>query len=164
MVSVRPPATSDRSTWEDLWIQYNAFYGREGDTALSQSIVDSTWNRLLDKEEPIFGLLAEDGKEIIGLAHVVFHRNMIQIADTCYMQDLFTDPKARGLGVAQTLISAVGDLCKARGVRDIYWHTHNSNQIARSLYNRVARNTEFLVYRMNLNQEADFRSYETKGS
>ncbi len=41
MVSVRPPATSDRSKWEDLWHQYNAFYGREGDTALSQSIIDA---------------------------------------------------------------------------------------------------------------------------
>ena len=149
-VSVRSPIPSDRSAWENLWSQYNAFYGREGDKALSQTIIETTWTRLLDNGEPVFGLLAERNEEVIGLAHIVFHRNLIQVADTCYMQDLFTDPSARGGGVAQALIGAVGDFCREKGVSDIYWHTHNDNRVARSLYDRMAQNTDFLVYRVVL--------------
>ncbi|MEM8542255.1 MAG: GNAT family N-acetyltransferase, partial [Pseudomonadota bacterium] len=34
----------------DLWAQYNAFYGRKGETALPQVVVDTTWRRILDPE------------------------------------------------------------------------------------------------------------------
>lgn len=148
-VAVRPPEPEDRRSWESLWAQYNGFYGRKGNTALSQSIVDSTWLRLLDQDEPVFGLLAVQAQEVVGLVHLVFHRNLIQIADTCYMQDLFTDPHARGGGVARALINAAGELCRGRGVSDIYLHTHMENHVARKLYDQVSRNTEFLVYRIN---------------
>ena len=79
---------------------------------------------------------------------MIFHRNLSQMADTCYMQDLFTDPDARGGGVAQALVSAVDDLCRARGVSNIYWHTHKDNHVARKFYDRVSRNTDFPVYRI----------------
>lgn len=84
----------------------------------------------------------------VELAHVVFHPNLIQREPTCYMQDLFTVPEARGAGVAGALIEAVCSLCRARGAVDVYWHTHESNHAARCLYDRVARNTDFLVYRI----------------
>ncbi len=147
---LRPVRGGDKAGWQDLWAQYNAFYGREGDTALPASIVDATWDRLLDEGEPVFGLVAERGGILIGLTHFVFHRNLIQIAETCYIQDLFTAETARGLGVARKLIEAVGCACRARGVGDIYWHTHSSNATARALYDRIATNTDFLVYRLPL--------------
>ncbi|WP_299598719.1 GNAT family N-acetyltransferase [uncultured Tateyamaria sp.] len=146
-VTIRPPKSCDKSAWQDLWRQYNAFYGRDGDTALSEAVINCTWARLLDPDEPVIGCFAEQDHDVVGLAHIVFHRNLIQIADTCYLQDLFTVPEARGGGVAQALIHAVGDLCQARGVSDIYWHTHRDNSAARTLYDRLATNTEFIVYR-----------------
>jgi len=122
-----------------------------GDTALCKDVVSTTWARLLDDKEPVYGLLAELDGQMVGIAHMVFHRNLIQIAETCYLQDLFTKPTARGLGVAQTLIEAVRGYCQSRGVRDVYWHTHESNAAARRLYDKVARNTGFLVYRTGVN-------------
>jgi len=150
-ISVRFPSASDFAAWSDLWAQYNAFYGRSGDTALCNDVVSTTWARLLDVKEPVYGLLAEFDGQIVGIAHMVFHRNLIQIAETCYLQDLFTTPTARGLGVAQTLIEAVRGCCQSRGVYDVYWHTHESNAEARRLYDKVARNTGFLVYRTGVN-------------
>ncbi|MDA7946179.1 MAG: GNAT family N-acetyltransferase [Hyphomicrobiaceae bacterium] len=149
-ISIRSLRSADRENWQDLWAQYNAFYGREGDTALPAEIVDTSWNRLLDDNVPVHGLVAERENTLIGLTHFVFHPSLIRIADTCYMQDLFTLKAARGLGVGQRLIAAVGDACVARGVQDIYWHTHSSNETARALYDRVAQNTDFLVYRPQL--------------
>lgn len=146
-VSTRPLAVGDRPAWAALWAQYNAFYGRAGETALAPEIVETTWARLHTPGEPVRGLVAERAGEIVGLAHLVFHRNLIRIENTCYLQDLFTRPAARGLGVGRALIDAAAGACREQGVRDIYWHTHSSNAPARALYDRLARNTEFLVYR-----------------
>ncbi len=147
---IRPVRDGDRACWQDLWAQYNAFYGREGNAALAADIVDTTWHRLLDDSEPMYGLVAELDGALIGLTHFVFHRNLIRISETCYMQDLFTAEIARGLGVGRKLVEAIGDACRMRGVDDIYWHTHSSNARARELYERLALNTDFLVYRLRL--------------
>jgi GNAT superfamily N-acetyltransferase len=147
-IKVRNLETADRRRWEDLWADYNAFYGRKGETALEPAIVDATWTRLLDDTEPVHGLLALKDNIPVGLAHVVLHPNLIQRELTCYMQDLYTCTEARGTGVARRLIEAVCDHCLAEGVADVYWHTHESNEVARRLYDRVARNTGFLVYRI----------------
>lgn len=149
-VNVRNLQTSDRGEWQELWASYNAFYGREGETALPQSVVDMAWQRLLDRAEPMQGLVVDMDGSLVGLAHIIFHRNMLQKADTCYIQDLFTKPEMRGLTIARQLIAAIEQVCLRRGVNDIYWHTHTSNVAARTLYDKVARNTGFLVYRMKM--------------
>lgn len=147
-LKVRPLQSADRKPWQALWADYNAFYGRSGNSALSSKVIETTWKRLLDPSEPIAGLVAEREGILVGLAHVVFHRNLIQIEDTCYLQDLFTAPEARGMGVASALIRAVCRLCLEKGHVDLYWHAHETNAPARRLYDRLAQNTEFLVYRI----------------
>ncbi len=153
-VPIRPLGHSDRYAWEKLWADYNAFYGRAGDTALPAEVVDASWARLLDPLEETHGLAAERDGELIGLAHFIFHRNMIQIAKTCYLQDLFTASHARGLGIGRSLIETVCEYCRANGITDIYWHTHAENVLARTLYDSVAHNTDFLVYRRATRVEA----------
>jgi len=64
------------------------------------------------------------------------------------MQDLFTSPDARGRGVARALIDGVVAMCRSRDVGDIYWHTQAENAVARRLYDRIGKNTDFVVYRM----------------
>jgi len=149
-VIIRPVARQDHAGWKSLWAGYNAFYGRHGETALPDNIVQSTWQRLLLPSEPVHGLVAETGGNLVGLAHFIFHRNMIQIEDTCYLQDLFTSPDCRGQGVARKLIEEVYAVCKTRGVSRVYWHTHASNNVARALYDKIAANTGFLVYRAEI--------------
>lgn len=149
-IVIRAPAPSDRMEWAALWAQYNAFYGREKSKSLDETIVETTWRRLLDVEEQVYGLVAERSGALVGLAHFIFHRNTIQLADTCYLQDLFTGEASRGHGVGAGLVDAMAKVCRERGVNDIYWHTHQGNQIARSLYDRIARDTEFVVYRMDI--------------
>lgn len=149
-VDVARPVFADKDSWMGLWAQYNAFYGRKGDTALPQELVDATWRRILDPESSVDGLVASVSGKLVGLAHVAFHDNLIQLKQTCYMQDLFTVPDARGLGVARALIDGVAQLCRSRRVSDVYWHTQAENTVARSLYDQVGRDTNFVVYRMNV--------------
>lgn len=147
---IRELTTGDRDQWLPLWNSYNAFYGREGPTALSSDVTDSTWSRFFDAKEPVHALVAEEHDLLIGLAHFLFHRSTISIAPTCYLQDLFVCEEARGLGVATALIERVSQAARAQGSPRVYWQTHETNVRARGLYDRIAERSGFIVYRKSL--------------
>jgi len=145
--TIRDITEADYDEWAALWAQYNAFYGRVGLTALPQHIIQSTWARLLDESEPVYGLVAEHDGRLVGLAHYIFHRNTITIENTAYLQDLFSDPEKREQGIGRGLISAFYERAQQVGTVGVYWHTQGTNKAAMRLYDKVATNTEFVVYR-----------------
>jgi GNAT superfamily N-acetyltransferase len=146
-IAVRSICKDDFPSWIPLWNGYNAFYGRTGPTALSADITAITWSRFFDSNEPVHAVVAESDGKLIGLAHYLFHRSTTSQGDTCYMQDLFTDESARGLGAGRALIEEVYRRALAAGCPGIYWHTHATNATARALYDKVADMTGFIVYR-----------------
>ncbi|MEO9115403.1 MAG: GNAT family N-acetyltransferase [Gemmatimonadaceae bacterium] len=146
LANIRPIEQSDFSGWQPLWDGYNAFYGREGKTALPREITQSTWQRFFDPHEPVFGLVAEAEGRLLGLAHYLFHRSTTRIELTCYLQDLFTSPAERGRGIGRALILQVYAQSKAAGIKRVYWQTHASNVEGRLLYDSVARHFGFIVY------------------
>src|SRR5258706_8009416 len=103
---IRPIAPGDQAAWRPLWDGYNAFYGREGATALPEEITATTWARFFDSAEPVHALVAERGGRIVGIVHYLFHRSTTAIELTCYLQDLFTDAQVRGGGIGRALIEA----------------------------------------------------------
>lgn len=145
--AIRDIADADFGEWTTLWAQYNQFYGRVGPTALSEAVVWSTWQRLLDPNEPVHGLIAEHKGRLVGLAHYIFHRNTITVENTGYLQDIFSNPAMRGQGIGRALIAEFYCRAEQAGTISVYWHTQSGNEAARRLYDKVATNTEFLVYR-----------------
>ena len=89
-LSVRFVERSDFDKWLPLWDGYNAFYGRSGPTALPREITEMTWRRFFDGYEPVYGLVAESGGELLGLTHYLLHRSTTLLEPLCYLQDLFT--------------------------------------------------------------------------
>lgn len=146
-VFIRPVVPEDFDAWKVLWDGYNAFYGRQGPMALPNEITQTTWLRFLAVDEPVHALVAESSGTVIGLVHYLFHRSTLQVAPTCYLQDLFTTETARGLGIGRSLIEAVYERAKAAGTGRVYWQTHETNTAAMQLYNRVAERSGFIVYR-----------------
>lgn len=146
-VTIRAAAQDDFAQWKLLWDGYNAFYGRTGKTALAPEVTRMTWSRLFDAYEPMHALVAEVSGNLLGLAHFLFHRSTIQIAPSCYLQDLFTVEQARGQGVGRALIDAVYARASAAGAPRVYWQTHETNLAAMALYDQVAERSGFLVYR-----------------
>ena len=149
-ILVRPIGHDDYSAWKPLWDGYNAFYGRKDETALPYEVTQTTWQRFLIPDEPVFALVAERQGQIVGLVHYIFHRSTIYIQPTCYLQDLFTLPSERGRGVGRALIVAVYERAKAAGTKRVYWHTQESNSAGRMLYDKVAQHLGFIVYTHNL--------------
>jgi GNAT superfamily N-acetyltransferase len=147
---IRPVTEDDRAQWTPLWDGYNAFYEREGPTALPAEITGATWARFLDDSEPVHALVAERDGQLVGLVHFIFHRNTISIPLVCYLQDLYTDESARGAGVGRALIEAVDSAARDAGVEKVYWHTHETNTTARALYDTLADDSGFVVYRQTV--------------
>ena len=145
-VCIRPLTAADQDGWRHLWDGYNAFYGREGETALPEAVTQTTWRRFLDPLEPVFALLAEDQGRVVGLAHYLFHRSTARVEPVCYLNDLFTLPELRGRGIGRALIAAVCAQAQAAGARRVYWQTQKSNAAARRLYDVVAGFKGFIVY------------------
>lgn len=148
--TVRAVTRADYDDWLPLWLGYNAFYGREGATALDPAITAATWARFFDAYEPVHALVAEEGGTLLGLVHFLYHRHTNMIEPTCYLEDLFTDEAARGKGVGSALIEGVYARAKADGLSRVYWLTHETNATAMKLYDQVAEKSGFVMYRRAL--------------
>jgi GNAT superfamily N-acetyltransferase len=144
--TVRAIRKDDLAAWMPLWIGYNAFYGRHGDTALPDAITRTTWQRFFDPDEPMFALVAEADGQMVGLTHYLFHRSTTQVETTCYLRDLFTLESHRGRGVGRALIEGVYREATSAGARGVYWQTHATNTAGRRLYDTVAEHRGFIVY------------------
>ena len=147
---VRFVTREDYAEWLPLFEGYNRFYGRFDGTALPEEITRTTWSRFFDAYEPVWAMVAEADGRLVGLAHYMFHRSTITIEPTCYVQDLFTAEAARGKGVGRALIEAVYTQVRLAGVVNVYWRTHASNATARRLYDTVAEDSGFVVYKRRL--------------
>ena len=145
MARVRALAENDWDDWRALWAGYLSFYRAEEPDATSRA----TFERLCAGREGMFGLLAldESGRGI-GMANCVVHATTWSRQPTCYLEDLFVAPPARGHDVGRSLFEEIQRAAKERGAGRVYWHTQQYNGAARSLYDQVGRLTSFVVYEM----------------
>ncbi|HEY6520361.1 MAG TPA: GNAT family N-acetyltransferase [Roseiarcus sp.] len=141
---VRALERGDRTRWEPLWRAYLVFYRAQW----SDEVADATFARIFEPLEPVHALVADRSGELIGLTHYLFQRSTWLLNPQCYLQDLYTSEAARGSGVGRALIAAVAAAAKEAGAARVYWHTHESNAVARGLYDAVAVNTGFIQYRI----------------
>lgn len=142
-IDIRPLDGGDRSAWEPLWQGYQHFY----QTRIADDVTDLTWKRLTDPAGPLYGLGAFEDDRLTGITHYLFHPSSWTKGDYCYLQDLFVAGEARGRGVARALIDRVAELAGEAGADRLYWLTHESNEEARSLYDRIATRSGFIQYR-----------------
>lgn len=137
---IRRLRPGDRAAWEPLARGYKTFYA----TPTSDAEFEQAWQRVVGDRE-VHGLGAFDGERMVGLAHYLFHANA-WAPRSCYLQDLFTVPEARGRGVARALIAAVAEDARRRGATRYYWLTQENNTVARALYDKVAEFKGFIRY------------------
>jgi GNAT superfamily N-acetyltransferase len=134
----------DRETWQMLFAGYNEFYGR----TMPEEFFDYSWAEF-SADQRVHALGAKLDGKLVGIAHFLTHASTTS-ADSCYLQDLFTAPEARGRGVARALIEAVTTWARSQNCGRVYWSTHETNATARRLYDQVAENRGFILYTIAL--------------
>ncbi|HET6599741.1 MAG TPA: GNAT family N-acetyltransferase [Burkholderiaceae bacterium] len=139
-VETRPLRAEDRLAWEALARGYKDFYN----TPTTDAEYATAWSRLL-AQDGVFALGAFIDGQLAGIAHYLFHTS-VWAPRTCYLQDLFTAPGARGQGVGRALIEAVAAEANARGATRYYWLTQEHNVVARRLYDKLALHAGFIRY------------------
>jgi GNAT superfamily N-acetyltransferase len=141
--TIRPFAATDFDDWYVLWRGYQAFYKVD----LSVETSRTTWQRLLDANEPMHGALASIDGKALGMVHFIEHRSCWTVGNYFYLQDLFVSEAARGKGLGRALIEYVYAEAARRGGSRVHWLTHESNRDAMLLYDRIADRSGFLQYR-----------------
>lgn len=135
----------DQAQWLPLWMAYQEFYK----VTLSDVVTQQTWQKLSDIQcTHMYGFAAVHQGQMVGIVHIVEHDSCWTQRPYAYLQDLYVDPSQRQKGIARSLIQHVGLYCQSRCDR-VYWLTHDTNHTAKAVYDKVAKQTGFIQYRLN---------------
>ena len=147
-LTVRQLSIEDKAAWHELYLGYLKFYESEP----IESSTELVWQRLTKENPEIQGLVAELDGVVVGFTH--FHYQLSTWTHTfhCYLEDLYVSEEARGNGVAPALIAEVKKLAIEHKCSELFWITKESNQVARRLYDKVAKISDFVRYEILLDE------------
>ena len=145
-MDIRKPHAEDFAAWAKLYAGYAAFYR----VTQTDEMRARVWSWLQDPGYPVQGLVADEGGQLIGLAHFRPFSRPLSATTGGFLDDLFVDPAARGSGAAAALIAGVKAEGQAQGWSVIRWITAEDNYRARTLYDRVADRTKWVTYDIKL--------------
>lgn len=147
MTTLSSLTADDHDDWLSLWWGYLEFYEAELTTAQTEL----TFARLIDPADAVCGAIARDhAGRGVGLVHWLTHPSTWSVGPYCYLEDLFVHPDARGSGTGAALIEHVRAWAADTGCDKVYWLTQRGNRKARELYDRVATDTGFVHYEIDL--------------
>jgi GNAT superfamily N-acetyltransferase len=106
----------------------------------------------MEESHPLRCFVAEVDGQVQGFAHLRFQHDTFTAGAGWFLDDLFTDPDARGGGVATALISALDDYASAHGGGTLRWITASNNDRARRLYDTLATATTWVTYEREVGQ------------
>ena len=145
-LKIAPLFNTDYEAWLNLWQSYLTFY----ESSLPLETTNVTWHNLLDSNVPIYGFGAWLDETLVGITHVVLHRNTWNSTECCYLEDLYVNESIRGHGVGRALIDQVYEFARQQNCNRVYWTTQEDNTAARRLYDTLATKTDMIQYRKNL--------------
>ena len=141
---IRKLEQKDKGNWTKLYNGYADFYKVQMNTG----ILDTLWDWIHDKNHIVNGICFELEGKIVGIAHYRTMPRPIKGQYIGFLDDLFVEPDFRVQKIAQTLINHLKSLSKTNNWDGIRWITHSSNENAKKLYDRMAKNTGFDLYEL----------------
>lgn len=139
---VREVQSVDRDSWERLFLAYGEFYN----TSFDESVLEGVFGWLLDPEHPVSCHVAVVDGDIAGIMHLSKEWDTFTAGPLFFLDDLYTAPEYRGRGVAQALISQAREIADGHSGAKLRWITDQDNQVARRLYDRLAKQTHWVTY------------------
>jgi GNAT superfamily N-acetyltransferase len=142
--TIRPIAAGDHDEWVALFTAYGVFY----ETEFTEPQMEAVWGWLMDPTHPHNAWVAQVDGELVGFAHLRQHSDTFSGGPAWYLDDLFTAPAARGLGVGTDLIAALRAHADAHGGGTISWITADDNLTAQRVYDKLATRTRWVTYEL----------------
>lgn len=143
-IQIKPLMSEQYQEWLYLWKAYQTFYKAD----IPEQVTAKTWQKLIDQDQQhIYGFAAIKDNQVVGIVHIIEHDSCWTIQPYAYLQDLYVNEDFRNQGIARQLIEYAQEASKKRDCDRLYWLTHESNETAQLLYDRIARKTGFIQYR-----------------
>lgn len=133
---------ADEARWRVLFRAYREFY----ELPESEEVVSRAWGWFTDPRHECKALVAEVDGEILGFAHHRRFSSPYTGTTGLFLDDLFTDPAARGRGVGRALIGRLTEMAAAEGHALVQWVTAEDNHQAQALYDTLAKRTNWVTY------------------
>lgn len=144
-VMIRPAVDQDRSDWNALFKAYCEFGGE----AQTDEMRDRVWGWIQDQTAQTICFVAEnDRSEVVGFVHFRAYERPMPATKGAYIDDMFVAPSARGHGIVDLLIEAVGRYADEHGWDVVRWMTSETNYRARSVYDRHATKSNWVTYQL----------------
>ena len=141
---IREIKPTDKEQWENLYKGYAKFYKVE----MNKTILKTVWNWIHDKNHEVEGIVYEINNKIVGLAHYRKMPRPLRGQEIGFLDDLYVDPDYRRKGIGEKFLNYLKELSKSRRWNLIRWLTHDDNIKAKSLYDRVAKKTNWDLYEL----------------
>ena len=144
---VRPAEAADEDGWRRLWKGYCDFY----EVTIEKDVTDKLWRRIMDGRAGIHAVVAESVSNekkprLIAFGNYVLHPYTWGTGLMCYLEDLFVAEDCRRRGAGRAVIGALIQMAYDNGWARVYWHTHETNKVARSMYDAVTPADPFVRY------------------
>ena len=133
---------ADEARWRVLFRAYREFY----ELPESEEVVSRARGWFMDPRHECKALVAEVDGEILGFAHHRRFSSPYTGTTGLFLDDLFTDPAARGRGVGRALIGRLTEMAAAEGHALVQWVTAEDNHQAQALYDTLAKRTNWVTY------------------
>lgn len=144
-VVIREANSGDESQWRELFLAYGVFY----ETTFTEDITRGVWAWILDATHPLTCWVADSGGAVLGFAHVREQPDTFRAGPSWFLDDLFTTPAARGLGVGRALINHATEFAANHGGGELRWITAEDNHVARGLYDTLSTKTSWVMYELD---------------
>jgi len=91
---------------------------------------------LFDATPRVHGLVAEADGDLVGYALFYPTYSSFRTAPALWLEDIYVEPRVRGLGVGRRLLGAVASFALARGCSRLGWIVLDWNEPALDFYRR----------------------------
>ena len=141
-VLVRAVEPADYEEWAAIFRSYREFYVLAPDEA----VIERVWGWISDESSEVHAFVAVAGGELVGLAHYRRFARPSTGTIGIFLDDLFTSPASRGVGVGRELLRELSTLAANEGRSVVRWITAEDNTRARRLYDSAATQTKWVTY------------------
>lgn len=147
MISIHQANPNDLDVLDGLFSGYLAFYDRTHESAVIRQFLS---DRITNRQSIIF-IAALDGIAQ-GFTQLYPAFASLSLKPSWILNDLYVEPDARGMGVANALMAAARQLAAETNACEIFLQTARSNHKAQALYEKLhyQRDDEFLVYTLSI--------------